>query len=95
MAIGIRRTHTNRNAIGNDNKILIGLTDGTEYKVNAAQLNGKTEEEINAALQLWISANRPDLTMPVGVHLNRDGSFCIWTGAPADVWPEDAPLIEP
>ena len=98
----IYRTYTNRNASGNADKIIIGIRedDGSlhDYKVQAQQLDGMTEEEINTALVIWLDYNYPawrDTVVDTGVHVNRDSSFCIWTGSPPDVWPEDAPLIEP
>jgi dsDNA-binding SOS-regulon protein len=87
--IGIRRTFTDRDAAPQADKIIIELTDGTTYKVRANVVSGKTEQQLNDALNLWLSANRPELIGYVGVHLNRDGSLCLWTGELPTEWPED------
>jgi len=93
---GICRTYTSHTATGNAEKIIIEVrnNDGsiTSYKVQAQQLDGLTEAQINAALVQWLNFNYPNWEEEfgqLGVHVNRDGSFGIWTGSPPDVWPED------
>jgi len=96
MMTGICRTYTSHTATGNAEKIIIEIreNDGsiTSYKVQAQQLEGMTEEQINAALVQWLDFNYPnwqnDIGL-VGVHVNRDGSFCLWTGSQPTTWPED------
>ena len=60
-----------------------------EYNVNKNQVDGKTEEELNIALTTWLDFNHPEDSGKVGVHINRDGTYVIWTGLPPTVWPED------
>lgn len=91
---GIYRTYTSHVATGNAEKLIVEVRedDGsiTSYKVQAQQLSGKTEEQINTALASWMTANGySEFVGTIGVHVNRDESFTIWTGSPPPVWPED------
>ena len=82
MTVGIKEILVRNKADGNTLKFQITLTDGTEYKINASQIEGKTEEELNAALDLWLSVNRPELLGLVAVHLEPDGTLYALTGDP-------------
>ena len=95
---GICRTYYSHTAIGNSEKIIIEVRedDGsiTSYKVQASQIDGKTEEELNTALDTWISfnygANWRDILGDIGIHIRTDnGNLVLWTGHPPSVWPED------
>jgi len=91
---GICRTYTSHEATGSAEKLIIEVRqdDGSvnSYKVQAQQLEGLTETQINIALDNWLNANNyEEFVGKVGVHVNRDDSYCIWTGMPPEVWPED------
>ena len=60
---------------------------GHTYNVNRNQIKGKTEQELNTALQNWLDFNEPGEVM--FVHIHRDGTFCIATDRLPAVWPED------
>lgn len=96
---GINRTYTSHDATGSAEKIIVEVLNDdlsvTSYKVQARQLDGKTEAQINAALNLWLSENNYlEFIGKVGVHVNRDGSYCLWTGIEPSVFPEDEQVPE-
>jgi hypothetical protein len=64
------------------------VIDGVTYSATYGNISGFTERRIENAVKAW--ANARGKTLPVfGIHKNRDGSICFWTGAPPRVWPED------
>lgn len=87
----IRITHE---AQGSSEKIYIAIRNDdesiSEFKLQAQQVEGKTEEELVAAGDLWLNENGyPELVGEWGVHLRvTDNEPIIWTGNPPLVWPE-------
>lgn len=85
-------------AQGSSEKLLIGIRndDGSEseFKLQAQQVEGKTEAELLAAGNAWLTANGyPELVGQWGVHLRTDNNEpVLWAnkdGIPPSEWPED------
>lgn len=70
--------------------LLIVLTNDTQLLVSKATLDGMTEQQMNDAIAVFVSNNNID---QCGIHRNRDGSYCVWTGHAPDIWPEDEPEV--
>jgi len=80
----------------NDNRITLTWIGPDEiertYSVRQNILDQyTTAEELKAAIDLWTQVNLGYTLDDLFIHLNRDGTFALATGALLDVWPEDMP----
>ena len=80
MTVGIRRTSVL------DGNLLIVLTNGTQLLIAKSTLDSLTEGQISGTIAVW---RENEDVGPCGLHRNRVGTYCVWTGEPPDVWPED------
>lgn len=64
--------------------ITVTFKDGREFTATAAQIAHFTEKNVKDAILQKIA----DLT-DIFIHKNRDGTWCIATGAAPEIWPED------
>jgi len=66
------------------NGISLKLKDGRTFSATAAQIQNWSEKNVKD----HVLAKIADLT-DLYVHKNRNGTWCIATGAAPEVWPED------
>ncbi len=70
-------------------KPAIALTlDDVTISLSHAEVSGRTVVEIAGDLAERAAGHQIALP-PIALHINRDGSLAIATGAAPDVWPED------
>jgi hypothetical protein len=74
---------------------LLLVVDGKKVEIDHAALTTlDTAEKIEAELRS--QATTANVQLPkLFIHLNRDGSVAVATGAEPEIWPEDEPIEEP
>jgi N-dimethylarginine dimethylaminohydrolase len=72
-------------------KAVLLVVDGKRIEINHASLTTlDTAEKIEAELQSQATTSNVQLPK-IFVHVNRDGSVAVATGAEPRAWPEDEP----